>query len=79
MNETSVQSERSLRGGDGSTCRWSRSCAACGPTRRWRSARALVDAGWRLIEVPLNSPEPLRSIEALARRCPRRWSAPARC
>jgi 2-dehydro-3-deoxyphosphogalactonate aldolase len=31
---------------------------------------ALVDAGWRLIEVPLNSPQPLRSIEALARSCP---------
>ena len=28
--------------------------------------RALVDAGWSLIEVPLNSPEPLKSIEALA-------------
>ncbi|NUZ07721.1 2-dehydro-3-deoxy-6-phosphogalactonate aldolase [Piscinibacter koreensis] len=26
---------------------------------------ALVGAGWRLIEVPLNSPEPLASIEAL--------------
>ena len=32
--------------------------------------RALVDAGWRLIEVPLNSPDPLRSIEALARALP---------
>ena len=29
---------------------------------------ALVGAGLRLIEVPLNSPEPLRSIEILARR-----------
>jgi 2-dehydro-3-deoxyphosphogalactonate aldolase len=27
---------------------------------------ALVDAGFRLIEVPLNSPEPFRSIELLA-------------
>ena len=27
---------------------------------------ALVDEGWRLIEVPLNSPQPLRSIEALS-------------
>lgn len=27
---------------------------------------ALVDAGFRIIEVPLNSPEPLRSIEVLA-------------
>jgi len=31
---------------------------------------ALVDAGFRLIEVPLNSPEPLRSIERLARAFP---------
>ena len=29
---------------------------------------ALVDAGFVLIEVPLNSPDPLRSIERLARR-----------
>jgi 2-dehydro-3-deoxyphosphogalactonate aldolase len=32
--------------------------------------QALIDAGFCLIEVPLNSPEPLRSIEALARRFP---------
>lgn len=31
---------------------------------------ALVVAGWRLIEVPLNSPEPLQSIALLARRHP---------
>jgi len=31
---------------------------------------ALVAAGFRLIEVPLNSPEPLRSIERLARAFP---------
>ncbi|HYE39276.1 MAG TPA: 2-dehydro-3-deoxy-6-phosphogalactonate aldolase [Ramlibacter sp.] len=31
---------------------------------------ALHAAGWRLLEVPLNSPEPLRSIESLARRFP---------
>jgi 2-dehydro-3-deoxyphosphogalactonate aldolase len=31
---------------------------------------ALVQAGWRLLEVPLNSPEPLRSIELLAQRFP---------
>lgn len=29
---------------------------------------ALVEAGFRCIEVPLNSPEPLKSIEALRRR-----------
>ena len=28
-------------------------------------AQALYDAGFRLIEVPLNSPEPLRSIAAI--------------
>jgi 2-dehydro-3-deoxyphosphogalactonate aldolase len=31
---------------------------------------ALVDPGWRLIEVPLNSPQPLRSIEVLANTWP---------
>jgi 2-dehydro-3-deoxyphosphogalactonate aldolase len=31
---------------------------------------ALWDAGWRLFEVPLNSPEPLRSIALMARRFP---------
>jgi len=32
--------------------------------------RALVDAGWSLIEVPLNSPQPLDSIAALAQAFP---------
>lgn len=32
--------------------------------------QALVDAGWRLIEVPLNSPDPLASIATLARQFP---------
>jgi 2-dehydro-3-deoxyphosphogalactonate aldolase len=32
--------------------------------------QALVDAGFRIIEVPLNSPEPLVSIERLAKTCP---------
>ncbi|MCJ0762321.1 2-dehydro-3-deoxy-6-phosphogalactonate aldolase [Variovorax terrae] len=31
---------------------------------------ALAATGWMLIEVPLNSPQPLRSIEALADACP---------
>jgi 2-dehydro-3-deoxyphosphogalactonate aldolase len=31
---------------------------------------ALVQAGWGLIEVPLNSPQPLRSIAALAKLLP---------
>ncbi|HRD77658.1 MAG TPA: 2-dehydro-3-deoxy-6-phosphogalactonate aldolase [Hyphomicrobiaceae bacterium] len=32
----------------------------------------LVEAGFRVIEVPFNSPEPLRSIERLARRLDKR-------
>lgn len=32
-------------------------------------ADALIEAGFTLIEVPLNSPDPFRSIERLARRC----------
>jgi len=32
--------------------------------------QALVDAGWSLIEVPLNSPQPLDSIAALAQAFP---------
>ncbi|MCG2594165.1 2-dehydro-3-deoxy-6-phosphogalactonate aldolase [Ramlibacter sp. XY19] len=31
---------------------------------------ALVEAGFRVLEVPLNSPQPLRSIEALAKAFP---------
>jgi 2-dehydro-3-deoxyphosphogalactonate aldolase len=31
---------------------------------------ALWNTGWRLLEVPLNSPQPLRSIEILAQRFP---------
>lgn len=40
------------------------------PTLAVALGRALADAGWSLIEVPLNSPEPLRSIEALAQAFP---------
>ena len=32
--------------------------------------QALVQAGWRLIEVPLNSPDPLRSISRLREQVP---------
>jgi 2-dehydro-3-deoxyphosphogalactonate aldolase len=32
--------------------------------------QALLGTGWRLIEVPLNSPQPLQSIEALAAALP---------
>lgn len=32
--------------------------------------QALVDAGWRMIEVPLNSPQPLVTISALAAAFP---------
>jgi 2-keto-3-deoxy-6-phosphogluconate aldolase len=39
---------------------------------------ALVEAGFTLIEVPMNSPDPLDSIARLARRFEgARWSAPA--
>jgi 2-dehydro-3-deoxyphosphogalactonate aldolase len=34
------------------------------------AAAALIDAGFRMLEVPLNSPEPLRSIECIARAHP---------
>ena len=38
------------------------------PSRIAGVAAALFEAGFRAIEVPLNSPEPLKSIELLARR-----------
>lgn len=35
--------------------------------------RVLVDAGFRILEVPLNSPDPLASIAALAHAFPQAW------
>lgn len=40
------------------------------PTEALPVGQALVDAGWSVIEVPLNSPQPLDSIAALARAFP---------
>jgi 2-dehydro-3-deoxyphosphogalactonate aldolase len=40
------------------------------PTEAPGIGEALTGAGWRLIEVPLNSPDPLRSIAALAEAHP---------
>ena len=47
------------------------------PARIEGVAAALFEAGFRAIEVPLNSPEPLKSIELLARTI--RRSLPDRC
>ena len=43
------------------------------------TARELHAAGFRLIEVPLNSPEPFASIRAMRDALPTAWSAPAPC
>ena len=40
------------------------------PDRARDVGMALVDAGFRMIEVPLNSPDPFRSIEILAKFLP---------
>jgi 2-dehydro-3-deoxyphosphogalactonate aldolase len=40
------------------------------PENAEATGHALVEAGFRIIEVPLNSPEPFRSIEMLARAMP---------
>ena len=48
-------------------CPSSPSCAASRPARIEGVAEALFDAGIRAIEVPLNSPEPFKSIEMLAK------------
>lgn len=41
-----------------------------GPEEAHAVGEALVTSGWGLIEVPLNSPDPLRSIAALAKAFP---------
>lgn len=41
-----------------------------GPTESVAVAEALYDAGFRLVEVPLNSPEPFDSIAAIRRALP---------
>jgi 2-dehydro-3-deoxyphosphogalactonate aldolase len=41
-----------------------------GPDEAHAVGEALAASGWRLIEVPLNSPDPLRSIAALAKAFP---------
>ena len=46
--------------------RWSPSCAASGRRRRCAVGEALLAAGIAILEVPLNSPEPLESIRRLA-------------
>lgn len=38
------------------------------PSHAIAVADTLIDAGFRIIEVPLNSPDPLRSIEAIAQK-----------
>ena len=38
------------------------------PDQALQVGHALVDAGWCMIEVPLNSPKPLQSIAALRAR-----------
>lgn len=40
------------------------------PGEAQAAGAALVASGWRLIEVPLNSPDPLSSIRTLAAACP---------
>ena len=39
------------------------------PERAGEVGETLVEAGFEMIEVPLNSPDPFRSIEILVRRC----------
>ncbi len=39
------------------------------PTEVLPVSNALIDAGFRMLEVPLNSPDPMQSIRTLAERC----------
>ena len=48
------------------SCRWWPSCAACGPSEAEAIGAALIGAGFRILEVPLNSPDPFASIRLLA-------------
>ena len=48
--------------------RWSPSSAASRPDEAEAIGEALYEGGIRIIEVPLNSPDPLDSIEQLAKR-----------
>jgi len=41
------------------------------PENAQATGQALVEAGFRIIEVPLNSPDPFRSIEILAKTMPK--------
>jgi len=43
------------------------------PAEALPMGQALVDAGFRVLEVPLNSPDPLASISALAHAFPQAW------
>ena len=50
------------------SCRWSPFCAACVRSEAEAIGTELVCAGFRILEVPLNSPDPFASIRLLAAR-----------
>jgi 2-dehydro-3-deoxyphosphogalactonate aldolase len=52
---------------------WSPSCAGSRPPKPCPSARRWSSHGWTLIEMPLNSPQPLDSIAADGQRLPDAW------